>query len=355
MSNVNQNLKKISYCVIRNTERKSLLRITYELLYLFIKYNNSPFYYFSRYLFLKSTNSIKDYFPEKKLKAIQSTYMNPSYNHLLNNKYLFYFYCDKYGIKVPNIILHNAGKIFFYKNKITIASKRDDFIELMEKIFIPYTNDDPICIKKQIGPSFGTNILKINKNELRDTDFLYRLYDKLVSSEYIIEEATISYKKLDDLNPASENTLLINTFKDNENNTTVISAMLRMDECYKLQGNKVSNVQFIGINHETGKLKEVAYTPFTISKGFGYTKYSNNGTEFNGFLIPDFKEAKKLALNTAQIIPGNKLVEWSIAITKEGPVMLQGNTNYNTNAEITFGGYKKSNEFLRVLKESIYC
>jgi hypothetical protein len=77
----------------------------------------------------------------------------------------------------------------------------------------------------------------------------------------------------------------------------------------------------VAINTKDGKLKGNA-----IDKDLNeYKKHPVTGTYFNKFEIPYWKETKKLVLDAAKVNQNIKVVGWDVAITKNGPVLVEGN------------------------------
>lgn len=61
-----------------------------------------------------------------------------------------------------------------------------------------------------------------------------------------------------------------------------------------------------------------------------------------GFKIPYWEECKDLAIKAAELTPGNRSIGWDIAVTNEGPVLIEGNHNWNLLSMSPGGkGYKK--------------
>lgn len=52
------------------------------------------------------------------------------------------------------------------------------------------------------------------------------------------------------------------------------------------------------------------------------------GMTIPGFIVPFWKESVELAVTAARHLPGNRSVGWDIAITKEGPELIEGNHNW---------------------------
>ena len=53
--------------------------------------------------------------------------------------------------------------------------------------------------------------------------------------------------------------------------------------------------------------------------------HPDTGKELVGFEVPDWKEARHLCLSAASVIPGLRIQGWDIALTNNGPVLLEVN------------------------------
>ena len=68
-----------------------------------------------------------------------------------------------------------------------------------------------------------------------------------------------------------------------------------------------------------------------------------------------FSQAKELVLRTAKYMPGLRLVGWDVAIGETGPVLVEGNSDYDiTGNDLVDGGYLANTQFRKVLHEINY-
>jgi len=67
---------------------------------------------------------------------------------------------------------------------------------------------------------------------------------------------------------------------------------------------------------------------FPIITKEGKTIHPVTGEAITGFAIPYWKEVVELAKNAALCTPENRSVGWDIAVTAEGPELIEGNHNW---------------------------
>ena len=74
------------------------------------------------------------------------------------------------------------------------------------------------------------------------------------------------------------------------------------------------------VDLETGKLSGNG-----IDKKLNETESSITGIKFDGFEIPYWEEIKKMVLEAALVNDKVNIVGWDVAISQNGPVIIEGN------------------------------
>ncbi len=355
-------LSELSYLAIfkdllKDPDRKSIFRIIYELFYLLIIYREIPVHYFSRFLFKKQITNIKDYLPNKFLGAkITPNFNDQNVKEVLDNKLFFDFYYSQFNITLPRILMYNYRKMFIIGKKSIEVNSIQDFTTLLEDLFKQNPSYDSIFIKKTLAGSCGSNIFKLFLHQLiRDTEDIEKFYTQIIKSEFLFQETIKQHHELNILNSSCLNTIRFDTFIDSEGVADIISGYIRMS----INNSCVDNISLggcqVGIDLRTGKLKKFGYTPI---RNFGVkvlTEHPVSKIKFEDFNIPYFSQAKELVLKTAICMPGLRLVGWDVAIGESGPVLVEGNSDYDiTGNDLVAGGYLANSNFRKVLHEINY-
>ena len=68
------------------------------------------------------------------------------------------------------------------------------------------------------------------------------------------------------------------------------------------------------------------YPAFSDKTGFTYTEHPTTGLAFDGYRIPYYAEAMEFVKQAALVMPSVGYVGWDVAITSDGPIMVEGNT-----------------------------
>jgi len=186
-------------------------------------------------------------------------------------------------------------------------------------------------------------------------EMIDNLYHTVVKAGFLFQETVKQHSELNLLNPSCLNTLRIDTFIDKDGNIDIISAYLRMSINNKHVDNISSGGCQVGINLQSGKLKQLGYSSFSNVGTRVFNKHPVTGCVFEDFEIQYFTEAKELILKVAGYMPGLRLVGWDVAISESGPVLIESNSDYSMGGnEISEGGYRNNAIFRKMLKELNY-
>lgn len=175
---------------------------------------------------------------------------------------------------------------------------------------------DEIVAKPRDGMC-GKGVEMIKPDSFDSALCLYKYLQDI--SAGIVEEKIIQHPTMNLLYPDSINTLRIVTI-NNGGSVSVVVALCRIGN-----GGRVDNFLNGGVmtrvSIETGRLLYDAVD----SQNNVYEKHPVTGTVFKGFLIPMWDECKKMACEAAAVLPQVGYVGWDIAVTPNGPVLVEGN------------------------------
>ncbi len=343
--------------LIKDPDRKPLLKIIYELLYLFFIYREIPVHYFSRYLFKKGMINVKNYLPNKFLgERVTPNFNDKTVKDVLDNKLFFDYFYSQFNISLPKMIMYNFKKLFVLDKNATEVNSSGDFRELLLEIFRQNPSYESIFIKKTNSSSCGSNIYKLFLYQVKgNPEFISEIYREVIKSGFIFQETIKQHHDLDQLNSSCLNTVRIDTFVDNNGEANIISAYLRMSINNHFVDNISSGGCQVGINLQTGKLKKFAYGPIKNIGVKVLTEHPGSKIVFENFDIPFFPRVKELVRNASKYMPGLRLVGWDVAIGESGPVLIEGNSDYDiTGNDLADGGYLANATFRKALHEIKY-
>ena len=274
------------------------------------KENKSTFYLFNHFLltFLKSGCGYSDYL-----------------NYQLYNKTfkeISEYVTIKHQDKFYEIVSPAKYKTFFtikpnFLNNFKDFINRDFFengtVDDLKKFL---SNNEEFMVKPRDGLG-GMGVYKEYKKNIKDIN---EFYNYLKNNNLFIEEYVKQNEDINKLCKESVNTIRIMTFSYNGKSEIVYAAM-RI-------GNGVNNVDNF---HQGGMgckidLEKGILIGDAIDKDLNhFVVHPKSKVKFDGFKIPYWEEAKKLVLDASKVNNNIHLVGWDVAITDDGPTLIEGN------------------------------
>jgi hypothetical protein len=329
--------------------------MTVELLQLALIFKSLPRHYFSRFLFKKDRTNIKDYFPSEVLYRIKPYYNEKGAKEVLENKLFFDFFYRQFNVNLPKILMYNHRNVFVV-NKIThTVNTIAEFKSLLKEIR-QSTSGDSIFIKRTYGTYGGEKVFKLLFGQLEeDSKEINQLFQEVIKSGYLFQETVRQHPEMTRLNASCLNTIRLDTFIDKNGKIEIISGYLRTS----ITNNYVDNMTIGGcgivLDLETGKLRGAGYMSLKDGGINLQVEHPFTHLAFNDFQIPFFDQVKQLVLEVAGYVPNLRLIGWDIAIDETGPVLIEGNSDYDmAGTDWATNGARSNPVFRKVLAEINY-
>ena len=253
------------------------------------------------------------YKEDEDIKAeLNSTVEKSIYDLLINNGYKVDTYVGTSEYKI-NIAVKSPTD----ENKYILAIELDGCEYGIEPIA-----RERYRLREELLYSMGWNFYRIWSTEwVRNREKVEsEILTYLEENRMFLEELIVQHKKMNVLCPTSVNTLRIMTFANNDK-AEILYAALRVGNGVYEVDNFHKGGMGVSIDTKTGKLKGCA-----IDKDLNEFKmHPLTRTHFNKFELPYWKETKKLVLDAALVNQNIKVVGWDVAITKDGPILVEGN------------------------------
>lgn len=297
----NTNYSKLikSFKEVKEKEKLSYAKIFKDIIISAFRYKSSFHDYFLFEFYKKDHEERNSYLTTGGLYEFYTTFNDKNNIYNFRNKAIFN---KKFGKFIK--------RDFIFLNDCT----RDEFIKWVK-------NKNCIVAK----PNEGVAGRGIEKIYIRDWISVESLYDYLKKKKLdLIEDCIQQHPKMDKLNPSSVNTIRIITVTW-QGVTDIVAAVLRIGV-----GNHVDNFSAGGIaapiDIATGEIYQSA-----VSKtgSLTYEIHPITHEKIKGFTIPYWDEVINIVEETSKIIPEVRTVGWDIAITKDGPELVEGNDNWN--------------------------
>ncbi len=235
----------------------------------------------------------------------RKTYVTRGINNQIvkkyNDKSKWYIFDDK-------VQFHKLFKDFTKRKYL----KLDNNIEEFEK----FLKEHQKIIAKPIAGTGGNGILKIEYDANVNFE---QIYEQLVkNNQLLIEEYISQHSKLNELYADSVNSLRMFTFIEN-GNSHFLQAVLKLGN-----GSIVDNFNGGGmytILSDDG----IVVNPAIDKNDNIFTIHPITNQSIIGFKVPMFEEAVNLVKEAAKMVPEVGYIGWDVAITNDGPIIIEGN------------------------------
>ncbi|WP_169338097.1 sugar-transfer associated ATP-grasp domain-containing protein [Nocardia vinacea] len=234
------------------------------------------------------------------------------------------------GIPQPALIAYGNGKKWFDTKGLPIGT---------EKLNTLISQHQQVVIKPSQYSSGGegVHILKFVNGNVCNQDgstFSASRYSLLYGSA-IIEEFVAQSSFMNELHSASVNTIRTITTFNELHEPSVRYCILKLGRGDQPADNAHVGGLYLAMDIETGALAPQAYDEsFSVHR-----VHPENGVRFEGRKLDSIHELVGIAKRCAALFPEVPYIGWDIAITEDGPVIIEGNSSPGlTNIQRTHGG-----------------
>jgi hypothetical protein len=302
------------------------------------------------------TTDLSRYVSRKKLTKLQRALNPVAWEPLLKNKGIFHRYCVAHGIAVPKLFA-----LFFRATPGWVCTglspvTRKEWVDVLQS-GLP----DRFIIKPAEG-SLGRGVRAFSRqgDDFRSSDgkvcSASGLYDSMQTDtgfdSFVIEETLSNHPDIDAFtgNPCLQ-TLRIVTVCDAGNCCRTISAQLKMinglsvtdNFANGMSGNISSSVDLV-----RGVLNPAHAARPDASGMYSLTEHPLTGRVFSDFTLPFWEDACALVETAARHFLPIRTIGWDVALTPEGPVIIEGNFWWNP-----FNQHSNMGSVAEILKQQI--
>jgi hypothetical protein len=258
-----------------------------------------------------------------------------NYACILRDKAMFSIFATYWGFPVVN----DLAKMV---NKRMIESEYDSIEDLLNAnhhVFIK-----PVDGQKGenvFGVNVSDNEVYINGNRSSMSEVVSVIEEVSVSHDMLFQMKIIQHPDVSVFHKESVNTLRVVTINhlhsSNPDDVVLVGSELRVG----CGGNHTDNVSAgglkIGVN-ENGTLMEYGF--YDKEHGTKTSVHPDSGIVFQGYLLPFYNETIQLCKEFHAKLKEIHFIGWDVAITKDGPVFVEGNESCGTDFQVMFGPMK---------------
>ena len=192
----------------------------------------------------------------------------------------------------------------------------------------------------------GKSIRILNVTQDKSVIFIgEQAINKFISNEFIqkesiyIEEFVSQHSQIASISPTGLNTVRVITLIDKTGHATLIGSVFRISvDC------PIDNYSAGNLAAEVDPVNGVVITG-GIRKRSACDIYHEihpiTGAKIKGFQLPFWDEVKTIVLKAAYIVPEVRTIGWDVAITDNGPLLIEGNSQWNKDTWQIPAGYGK--------------
>lgn len=279
-----------------------------------------------------------NYLLDEGLRPILRTINHQGIRNIVDNKVLFHEHCLKEGLATVPILakfqVNESGK--FYPGDF------EAFCAALEPKNENLGADEYFC--KRVSGSWGQGSFRfkrlngqwLHRDEARSLEkFSYFCAQGAAgaSSEWIIQPLMSVHQDLAEITSSQGLSTVRAISVLDEGKVILLAAMLRITVGENVidnfsagqTGNLVASIDL-----ETGRLGQCKGS---LSRDFPvvavFERHPNTGNPVEGFMMPYWKELKSLVVRAHQSLPQFVTLAWDIAVTDEGPVIIEANPTYD--------------------------
>lgn len=321
--------------------RKSKSRIFFDQLMNIIKYGDVNDFYYLYGFDIEGLRDEKDYVDYAVFRARREELMHKNTNPqvaILRDKFYFSIVSEAFGFRSPRTIAVITGdEVYLFASRQTIPL--EDFVK--NNIIDSYVKlIDGECANGVFQVQIKDGEIVVDGTSTSMSDF-----NKLIENgRFLVQERIYQHEKMSAVYSKATNSVRITSLYDKKNNEVVfLPCFLKIGLGNMMVDNWAIGGLIVGLDVETGKLREWAY----YKPGYGKKTQSHpdTGVIFKDFEVPFFNEAKELIRAYHMQLKEVHSIGWDITITPEGPCIIEGNDNWEISAlQVTNHGMKKEFE-----------
>ena len=220
---------------------------------------------------------------------------DPIYTQILTDKYIFSQTFSRY---VKRVCIRNTDLSF--------------------KDFKDFAENEKRLVYKPLCGGLGCGVQVFESADYPD---LYSLYEAIIDlPSGVLEQWIPQHSTMSEAYPHAVNCIRVATlYRDGKCN--FLGALLTLG-CNKQRiTNAFQGALFSLIDMDTG----IVASDLCNYSDEVYHKHPDTGFVAKGFQVPFWKEILELTANAAAVIPQVGYIGWDVAITSDGPVLIEGN------------------------------
>lgn len=265
--------------------------------------------------------------------------LNPIlYHNCARNKYITHKMFEGTGIKTSELycFYQPESKVYINSNMTDIADSVSGVCQILQRKNVKE------CVIKVIDSSHGDGVIVVKSINYIDDDAIVKIYDgqekkmsELLAEKSLIFESVIKQsQQLASFNESSVNCIRFMTTLYPDGSAKVIGGFIKIGRRGKCIDNAGSGGNIdAGVNFDTGEIYNVCQFD-GWDKILKIRKHPDSGILIEGAIIENWEKIKAEVIRYQQAFPYCKAVGWDIAITDDGPVVVEINDAWDPTGQL---------------------
>lgn len=254
-------------------------------------------------------------------------YLNPlRYYSLARNKYMAHKMLENTGVKKSMLYC-------YYMPEARFIASEENAADILGVVRVLKAKNVKECVIKTTESSHGDNVWVIKAIEYQENDAVMTRFDgqliklsEVLGDEPLIFESVVRQtKQFSAFNESSVNTVRFMTTLWPDGSAKVIATFIKIGRAGRCVDNAGGggNVD-VCVDTTTGEIKyAIQFDGWRKIKDI--EKHPDSGNQLNGVVIENWDAIKTEVIKFQQAFPYCKAAGWDIAITDEGPVVIEVN------------------------------
>lgn len=241
----------------------------------------------------------------------------------LEDKRDFYRICATHGLKVPTTVAEFTGETahaWVGGGEHVVLPQRDLFSKPADSLG---GKGVARWVWQEDGHYRGDNGQMLTAHEL-----LEHLEACSRSGPHILQERLANHPAISALGPSALCTARIVTCREADGSPEHLVSVFRMPAPTAPADNFAAGGFASPVDHATGVLGNAVRKNLSDA-ALDYLEYPGSGQPFAGFRLPHWQAALELCLRAHGVLSEFPSVGWDVAITPDGPVLIEGNHDWN--------------------------
>lgn len=276
---------------------------------LWTKHRNIPYHYFLHRLYNRSARpDFIDYLPAKLFQHYRRTFNPPSHIHMLNDKRETVRVLAGTGVRCVETLFSVSAEGNVLKGDGSSADA--------ESAACALRNQGGLLFVKPIDSRGGYGASRLEAARI-DASLLGSMRN------VIIQPVLRNHPVIAALFPGTLNTVRVCTFLE-DGHCTIIAALLKIGQGTAVVDNWSQGAIAIRIDPASGALDETGITKPLFGRRT-HAAHPNTGIRFASVILPWWRETLVLAERAAQGLLPHATLGLDVAITPDGPVLVEAN------------------------------